>query len=66
MLTTAAATIAAAIAEEVETVEEVIEPFLLQEGFIARTPRGRMATDAAYAHLGFTPPARQGILEVSS
>ena len=58
--------IAAAIAEEVETVEEVIEPFLLQEGFIARTPRGRMATDAAYAHLGFTPPARQGILEVSS
>lgn len=55
--------IAAAIAEEVETVEEVIEPFLLQEGFIARTPRGRIATDAAYLHLGFTPPARQGILE---
>lgn len=58
--------IAAAIAEEVETVEEVIEPFLLQEGFIARTPRGRMATDAAYVHLGFTPPIRQGILDMSS
>ncbi len=58
--------IAAAIAEEVETVEEVIEPFLLQEGLIARTPRGRVATDAAYAHLGFTPPTRQGILMGSS
>ncbi len=58
--------IAAAIAEEVETVEEVIEPFLLQEGLIARTPRGRVATDAAYAHLGFTPPTRQGILTGSS
>lgn len=58
--------IAAAIAEEVETVEEVIEPFLLQEGLIARTPRGRVATDAAYTHLGFTPPTRQGILDMSS
>lgn len=50
------ASIAATIAEEIETVEEVIEPFLLQEGFITRTPRGRVATDLAYQHLGLTPP----------
>lgn len=49
------ASIAATIAEEIETVEEVIEPFLLQEGFITRTPRGRVATDLAYQHLGFAP-----------
>ncbi|MEK7122833.1 MAG: Holliday junction branch migration DNA helicase RuvB [Patescibacteria group bacterium] len=45
-------TIAASIAEEMETVEEVCEPFLLQIGFLNRTPRGRMATDRAYKHLG--------------
>lgn len=56
--------IAAAIAEEVETVEEVIEPFLLQEGLIARTPRGRIATDAAYQHLGYPLPQRQTNLEI--
>jgi Holliday junction DNA helicase RuvB len=55
-------TLAAATAEEVETLEDVIEPFLLQEGFLARTPRGRVATEHAYRHLGFTPPDRQGIL----
>jgi len=55
-------TLAAATAEEVETLEEVIEPFLLQEGLLQRTPRGRIATDAAYLHLGFPPPERQGIL----
>jgi Holliday junction DNA helicase RuvB len=55
-------TLAAATAEEVETLEDVIEPFLLQEGLLARTPRGRIATDHAYVHLGFTPPDRQGIL----
>ncbi|MEI7512662.1 MAG: Holliday junction branch migration DNA helicase RuvB [Candidatus Uhrbacteria bacterium] len=57
-------TLAAATAEEVETLEEVIEPFLLQQGLIARTPRGRMATDLAYKHLGFTPPERQSTLVV--
>lgn len=56
-------TLAAATAEEVETLEEVIEPFLLQLGLISRTPRGRVATDFAYKHLGFTPPERQGTLE---
>lgn len=45
-------TLAAALNEDVATLEEVIEPFLLQEGFLNRTPRGRQATDAAYAHLG--------------
>ncbi len=44
-------TIATAIGEEVTTIEDVVEPFLLQEGFIKRTPRGRMATDKAYDHL---------------
>ncbi len=55
-------TLAAATAEEVETLEEVIEPFLLQEGLIQRTPRGRLATDAAYLHLGFPVPDRQSII----
>jgi len=59
-------TLAAASAEEMDTLEEVIEPFLLREGMLARTPRGRLATDAAYLHLGFTPPLRQGILEASN
>lgn len=56
------ATLAASAAEEMETVEEVIEPFLLQEGLLTRTPRGRMATAEAYKHLGFTPVTQQGIL----
>ncbi len=55
-------TLAAATAEEVETLEEVIEPFLLQEGMLARTPRGRVATEHAYAHLNCVIPTRQGIL----
>ncbi len=45
-------TIAAAIGEERETIEDIYEPYLLQEGFMKRTPRGRMATEAAYKHLG--------------
>ncbi len=44
-------TLAAAAAEEVDTIEEVYEPYLLQEGFIERTPRGRVATDRAHTHL---------------
>ncbi len=47
-------TLAAATAEEVETLEDVIEPFLLQLGLLARTPRGRVATESAYKHLGRT------------
>ena len=49
-------TLAYAIAEARDAVEDVIEPFLLQQGFIQRTPRGRMACAKAYAHLGLTPP----------
>ncbi|MBI4139115.1 Holliday junction branch migration DNA helicase RuvB [Candidatus Uhrbacteria bacterium] len=55
-------TLAASTAEDVATLEEVIEPFLLREGLIDRTPRGRVATDLAYHHLGLTPPNRQSSL----
>ena len=48
-------TIATAIGEDAGTVEEVYEPFLIMEGFIKRTPRGRMATKLAYSHLGRNP-----------
>ncbi len=50
------ATLAVAVGEERETVEEVAEPFLVRNGFLARTPRGRIATPAAWQHLGLTPP----------
>jgi len=49
-------TLAVAVGEERETVEEVAEPFLVRLGFLARTPRGRIATPAAWEHLGLTPP----------
>ena len=47
----------AAIGEESGTIEDVIEPYLIQQGYLQRTPRGRMATTAAYRHLGLAPPA---------
>jgi len=50
-------TIGAAIAEDANTIEEVYEPFLVQHGFLQRTPRGRVATTKAYRHFGFTVPA---------
>lgn len=53
-------TIATAVGEEPGTLEEVYEPFLIQEGFLARTPRGREATDKAYKHLGKIAPLRGG------
>ncbi|HEX5567826.1 MAG TPA: Holliday junction branch migration DNA helicase RuvB [Streptomyces sp.] len=49
-------TLAVAVGEERETVEEVAEPFLVREGLLARTPRGRIATPAAWIHMGLTPP----------
>lgn len=55
-------TIAAAVAEEMESIETIYEPFLLQMGFLERTPRGRKATPLAYTHLGFTPPKIQTLL----
>jgi Holliday junction DNA helicase RuvB len=48
--------IAASIGEERDTIEDVIEPYLIQQGFLQRTPRGRTATLAAYRHMGVTPP----------
>lgn len=49
-------TLAVAVGEEADTVEDVVEPFLIQQGLLARTPRGRIATDGAFAHLGIPPP----------
>ena len=55
-------TIAVAVGEEQHTVEEVHEPYLIQEGFMERTPRGRIATPRAYAHFGTEPPPKEGDL----
>ena len=51
-------TLAIAVGEEIETVESVAEPFLVRNGFMARTPRGRVATALGYSHIGRTPPAQ--------
>ena len=53
-------TLAVAVGEERETVEEVAEPFLVRSGLLARTPRGRVATPAAWEHLGVAPPRDAG------
>ncbi len=50
--------IGAAVGEDASTIEEVYEPYLVQNGFLQRTPRGRMATRQAYLHFGYTPPGR--------
>jgi holliday junction DNA helicase RuvB len=50
-------TLAVAVGEEPDTLEDVYEPYLMQLGFLQRTPRGRVATEAAFAHIGVTPPA---------
>jgi Holliday junction DNA helicase RuvB len=52
--------IAASIGEEPDTIEDVIEPYLIQQGYLQRTPRGRVATLAAWRHLGLKPPAPAG------
>jgi holliday junction DNA helicase RuvB len=49
-------TLAVAVGEEQDTIGDVYEPYLLQQGFLMRTPRGRVATDSAFAHLGLEPP----------
>ena len=56
-------TIATAVGENGGTLEEVYEPFLIQQGFLVRTPRGRQATDAAYRHLGRVPNAGGGLFD---
>jgi len=55
-------TLAAALAEEADAIEEIYEPFLIQIGFLNRTPRGRVATQLAYEHFGITPSRRQSSL----
>ena len=49
-------TLSVAVGEESDTIEDVYEPYLLQQGFLMRTPRGRVATEAAYGHIGLEPP----------
>ena len=58
--------LSAAIGEERGTIEDVLEPFLIQQGFLMRTARGRVATRHAYTHFGLAPPAREvtGSLEL--
>lgn len=58
-------TLAAAIGEEAVTIEDVIEPYLMQIGFLNRTPRGRCVTPAAYRHLGLTPPGEAAMMQQS-
>ena len=55
-------TLAAALAEEQDAIEEIYEPFLIQIGFLNRTPRGRVATQLAYEHFGITPNRKQSSL----
>jgi Holliday junction DNA helicase RuvB len=57
--------IAAAVGEDADTIEEVYEPFLVQNGFLHRTPRGRVATAQAYRHFGYTPPGSAGATQGS-
>ncbi|MFN3630676.1 MAG: Holliday junction DNA helicase RuvB C-terminal domain-containing protein, partial [Casimicrobiaceae bacterium] len=56
--------LAAAISEERETIEDVIEPYLIQQGYVQRTSRGRVATARAYRHFGLVPPAAMGTAEL--
>lgn len=56
--------LSAAVGEERGTIEDVLEPYLIQQGFIMRTARGRVATKNAYLHFGLTPPAREGTPEL--
>jgi Holliday junction DNA helicase RuvB len=58
-------TLAIAVGEETETVESVAEPFLVRNGFMARTPRGRIATAQGWRHVGFEPPASLGSAPIS-
>ena len=55
-------TVATAVGEDAGTIEEVYEPFLIKEGFLKRTPRGREVTELAYSHLGFSPETKSGEL----
>ena len=52
--------LAAALAEQRDVIEDVIEPFLIQQGFVLRTPRGRMLPPKGYQAIGITPPTKSG------
>ncbi len=54
-------TLAVAVGEEADTIEDVYEPYLLQQGLLQRTPRGRVATAGAYRHLGLEPPDKPAL-----
>jgi Holliday junction DNA helicase RuvB len=56
--------LAAALSEERDTIEDVLEPYLIQQGYLQRTPRGRVATVLAYQHFGLASPAREGTAEL--
>ena len=56
--------LAAAISEERDTIEDVLEPYLIQQGYLQRTPRGRMATVSAYRHFGLAQPKTQATPEL--
>jgi Holliday junction DNA helicase RuvB len=56
--------LAAAIGEERDTIEDVIEPFLIQQGFLQRTSRGRIATARAWRHFGLAPPSAAGAADL--
>jgi Holliday junction DNA helicase RuvB len=55
---------AAAIGEERDTIEDVLEPYLIQQGYLQRTSRGRVATRQAYEHFGLTPPSDNTSLDL--
>ena len=57
-------TLAAALSEPRDALEEIVEPYLLQQGFVGRTPRGRVMTLKAYRHLGLSGPVRQATPEL--
>jgi Holliday junction DNA helicase RuvB len=57
-------TLAAALSEQRDTIEDAIEPFLIQQGLLQRSPRGRMLTITGYRHLGLTPPRNQAQLDL--
>jgi len=59
-------TISASISEDRESIEEMIEPYLIQIGFLNRTPRGRIVTDAGYKHFGFEPPIVEQVQAIAS
>jgi Holliday junction DNA helicase RuvB len=56
-------TIAAALSEPRDAIEDIIEPYLIQQGFVQRTPRGRVLTPHAFRHMGLTPPRRDPNLQ---